>query len=48
MNHFIDLREVLRSLEVDPSTAQDPVKRMFICEGDPPDILVQVDRWATA
>ena len=34
MNHFIDLREVLRSLQVDPSTAQDPVKRMFICDGE--------------
>ena len=33
-NHFINLYEVMRSLQVDPSTAQDPVKRMFICDGE--------------
>lgn len=34
MNHIINLRELLQSLQVDPSTAQDPVKRMFICDGE--------------
>lgn len=34
MSHFINLREVLQSLQVDPSTAQDPVKRRFICDGE--------------
>ena len=34
MNHFINLREILQSLQVDPSTAQDPLKRMFICDGE--------------
>jgi mannose-6-phosphate isomerase-like protein (cupin superfamily) len=34
MKHFIHLPEVLRSLQVDPSTANDPVKRMFICDGE--------------
>jgi quercetin dioxygenase-like cupin family protein len=34
MKHFINLREILRSLHVDPSTAQDPVKRMFIGDGE--------------
>lgn len=34
MNHLINLSEVLRSLQVDPSTANDPVKRMFICDGE--------------
>jgi len=33
MNHFIRLNELLKSLEVDPSTANEPVKRMFICDG---------------
>ena len=34
MNHFINLRELLKSLQVDPSTEYDPVKRMFICDGE--------------
>jgi len=33
MGNFISLSELLRSLEVDPSTANEPVKRMFICDG---------------
>ncbi len=33
MSNFINLTEVLRSLAADPSTANDPVKRMFICDG---------------
>lgn len=34
MNHFINLREILQSLQVHPSTARDPVKRTFICDGE--------------
>jgi quercetin dioxygenase-like cupin family protein len=33
MNYFINLSEVLRSLQVDPSTANARVTRMFICDG---------------
>ena len=33
MGNFIRLNELLKSLEVDPSTANEPVKRMFICDG---------------
>ena len=33
MSNFIRLNELLKSLEVDPSTANEPVKRMFICDG---------------
>jgi quercetin dioxygenase-like cupin family protein len=31
--HFIRLQEALRSLETDPATAQDPIKRTFVCDG---------------
>lgn len=31
--HFIRLEETLRSLETDPATARDPIKRMFVCDG---------------
>ena len=34
MGNFIQLNEILKSLEVDPSTRNDPVKRMFLCDGD--------------
>ena len=34
MKTFFSIRDLLRSLEVDPSTAKDPVKRMFVCDGD--------------
>lgn len=33
MGNFIKLSELLKSLEVDPSTANEPVKRMFLCDG---------------
>ena len=33
MSNFISLTQVLRSLAADPSTADDPVKRMFLCDG---------------
>ena len=34
MKSFFNVRDLLQSLEVDPSTAKDPVKRMFVCDGD--------------
>ena len=33
MDNFINFTDMLKSLEVDPSTATEPVKRMFICDG---------------
>ena len=33
MNNFVNVREILKSLAIDPSTAADPVKRMFIFDG---------------
>lgn len=33
MENFVNFAKLLRSLAVDPSTANDPVKRMFICDG---------------
>lgn len=34
MQRFLNLKSLLASLEVDPATLSDPVKRMFIVEGD--------------
>jgi quercetin dioxygenase-like cupin family protein len=34
VNNFVNIRELLQSLAVDPSTAADPVKRMFIFDGE--------------
>lgn len=31
--HFVRLRDTLRSLEADAATANDPIKRMFLCDG---------------
>lgn len=31
--HFIRLNNALRNLETDPATAGDPIKRMFLCDG---------------
>ncbi len=31
---FIRLDETLRDLETDPATAKDPIKRMFLCDGE--------------
>ena len=32
--HFIRLEETLHSLTTDPATAHDPIKRMFVCDGE--------------
>ena len=34
MGNFVNVRQILQSLAVDPSTANDPVKRMFIFDGE--------------
>jgi quercetin dioxygenase-like cupin family protein len=34
MSHFQNLYDILRSLETDPSTANHPIKRMFLCDGE--------------
>ncbi len=34
MSNFVNLKEVVRSFQTDSSTANDPVKRMFICDGE--------------
>jgi quercetin dioxygenase-like cupin family protein len=31
--NFVRLRDALRSLETDPATVNDPIKRMFLCDG---------------
>lgn len=31
--HFVRLDEALRSLATDPATANDPIKRTFVCDG---------------
>ena len=31
--HFVRLHEALRSLETDPATANDPIMRLFLCDG---------------
>ena|SRR5882757_7304299 len=33
MENFLNLQELLGALQVDPQTAQDPVKRMFLFSG---------------
>jgi len=33
MTYFVSLHEKLRAMETDPSTVGDPIKRMFICDG---------------
>jgi len=30
---FIRLKDALHALEADPATANDPIKRMFLCDG---------------
>ena len=30
---FVRLRDALRTLETDPATVNDPIKRMFLCDG---------------
>lgn len=34
MSNFIDLHEIVRRFQIDPATRDDPVKRMFICDGE--------------
>ena len=34
MSNFVNVREILQSLAIDPSTTTDPVKRMFIFDGE--------------
>ena len=34
MSHFVNLYEKLREMETDPSTANDPIKRMFLWDGE--------------
>lgn len=33
MERYLNLRDLMNRLQVDPSTAQEPVKRMFIFDG---------------
>lgn len=33
MSYFINIRDTLRAMEADPSTAGDPIKRMFVFDG---------------
>ncbi len=33
MSNFVNLNEALRSMKTDPSTAHDPIKRMFLFDG---------------
>jgi quercetin dioxygenase-like cupin family protein len=34
MRHFVNLKQAVRSMETDPSTAKQPIKRMFVADGD--------------
>ena len=34
MSNFINLQEIIQKFENDPTTQNDPVKRMFICDGE--------------
>lgn len=34
MSNFINLNEIVQRFQTDPATASDPVKRMFICDGE--------------
>jgi quercetin dioxygenase-like cupin family protein len=34
MSNFINLNEIVRRFQTDPATESDPVKRMFICDGE--------------
>ncbi|HET6646404.1 MAG TPA: hypothetical protein VFH01_03680 [Pyrinomonadaceae bacterium] len=33
MSAFTNLNDALRAMKTDPSTARDPIKRMFLCDG---------------
>ena len=34
MSNFINLNEIVQRFRTDPATQSDPVKRMFICDGE--------------
>jgi quercetin dioxygenase-like cupin family protein len=34
VSNFINLDQAVRSMETDPSTAHEPIKRMFVCDGE--------------
>lgn len=34
MSNFINLNEIVQRFQTDPATQNDPVKRMFICDGE--------------
>jgi quercetin dioxygenase-like cupin family protein len=34
VSHFLNLNEAIESMATDPSTAAQPIKRMFIADGD--------------
>jgi quercetin dioxygenase-like cupin family protein len=34
MPNFINLHEIVQQFQTDPATQNDPVKRMFICDGE--------------
>lgn len=34
MSNFINLNEIVQRFQTDPATQSDPVKRMFICDGE--------------
>ena len=34
MSNFINLNEIVQRFHTDPATQNDPVKRMFICDGE--------------
>ncbi len=34
MPNFLNLNEIVRQFQTDPATQNDPVKRMFICDGE--------------
>ena len=34
MSNFINLNEIVKQFQTDPATVSDPVKRMFICDGE--------------
>ena len=34
MSNFLNLNEIVQRFQTDPATISDPVKRMFICDGE--------------
>ena len=34
MPNFMNLQEIIQQFQTDPATQDDPVKRMFICDGE--------------